>query len=115
MHRTAKVRVFKHKSASASLVIQLDGSARLSNLYAKDRGHGHASELMTEIVTFADSANLELSLVARRYGYSDSKSPSNAELAHFYEKYGFRQESRVDGGFFMIRPRSSKPLNGNSN
>lgn len=85
---------FRHESATAKLTLY--GSvASLSSLYSRKLGQGHATELMRQVIRFADVNKLELVLEVGRFGYSHKGALDNEQLFEFYEKFGFvRADSR---------------------
>lgn len=92
----------KHESASVTLRVWKDGEAIVTDLIARDRRKGHATELMHKVVDFADDEGLTLILLARRYGHPIG--PDNMQLKKFYEKFGFVRERDPDPRvIFMIR------------
>lgn len=78
---------FKNEFASALLVVWDNSSATISNLYSRKRRYGFGTEVIKQIVEFADNNNLRLILKAEEYGrYA---KPDNSKLTKFYEKFGF--------------------------
>jgi GNAT superfamily N-acetyltransferase len=81
-------KLFKVKSAQATLHIADDKSAKITNVYSQIRGQGHASALFEDIIRFADENRMMLWLEVRRYGKPQS-GLSNSGLVTFYQKFGF--------------------------
>lgn len=84
---TQSVIKLSHKSASVRLFPDYD-SYRVSDLYSKQRGLGHASELMKKVVEYADEHSIDLYLIAQAYGRNPELS--NAQLISFYKRFGFK-------------------------
>lgn len=98
------------ESASASIK-EVNGEHMLVNVYARDRGKGHASGLMDRVIYYADKNQLRLKLIARPYktvARGDVLSPE--ALVEFYRKYGFVTDYTRDGAEYMVRPAGSRDL-----
>lgn len=85
---------FRHKRATAKLVVWDKERATVSNLFSVQRGKGHAKGVMQKIVDYADDHGLILTLVVGMYGYADKDSMDNAALKVFYAKFGFKDMGR---------------------
>lgn len=95
---------FKFESATASLR-QFDTSVPwvLSSVFSRDRGKGHATGLMEQIVAYADEHDIEIQLLVKRFKYTDSKALDNEQLRAFYEKFGFEWDGEKSLPLRMIR------------
>jgi GNAT superfamily N-acetyltransferase len=78
---------FEHESASCKVVLWEDGTASLSDVYAKTRRQGHATELLNTVMRWVDDRGLILKTVAQAHG-TDPKL-SSTQLVEFYKKFGF--------------------------
>lgn len=85
---------FRYRGASARVVPLDKYTYAVSNVYSKTRNAGEATNVMWQIVSFADERDIILCLVVQRYGYADRYSPDNMGLVEFYEKFGFKVDSQ---------------------
>lgn len=98
---------FRYESATCKLTISEGNNADLSHVYAKVRGQGHATVLLTQVMEFADKNDLQLYLRVRGYGGPVQTMLSNEQLVRFYSKFGFVDKG--DGcavNTLMVRPRT---------
>lgn len=83
----ASVLDFEHESASCKVVFWGDGTASLSDVYAKVRRQGHTTELLNKVMHFVDKRGLLLKTVAEAHGAEPKMS--TPQLIEFYKKFGF--------------------------
>lgn len=86
---------FSYGGASARLVPLTTEQFSLQSLYSKTLSQGDAHAVMELIIRHADENGLELILFARRFGYStaETRAMNNAQLAEFYQKFGFELDT----------------------
>ncbi len=79
----------------------------VASLLSQKRGQGHAKQIMTDVVNYADEHGYTLVLSVRRYHYKDSIALNDQQLEDFYAKFGF---SRLGNArpIFMLRPPSQE-------
>jgi GNAT superfamily N-acetyltransferase len=97
---------FSNEFASAELILMQDGKARLRAVHSRRRQRGHGSELMREVIRYAEDHDLELYLVVQRFG-RPAKAMDNTQLETFYSKFGF-EKIEHQGKFIMMRRRRSQ-------
>lgn len=83
---------FTYKSAVARLTLWNDGSGHVSGVHARDRGKGHATKVMKELLAYADRFEVLLRLEASPYGEGEDRL-SAEDLVKFYEKLGFSEHA----------------------
>lgn len=94
------------KSAQANIWFLDNGVILFSNLYAIDRGKGHASGLIERVCDIADQNNYLVRLEARQY--SDPHGLTTHELIEFYSRHGFILDpKRPPDTNIMERPRKN--------
>lgn len=96
---------FSYKSARADVRLIALGTTqrpvyRIVNLHSKEQRQGHATQLMWEIVEWADRKDALLTLVARPYRHPSIGLLRNRDdlidlrsLIKFYEKFGFVEDT----------------------
>lgn len=82
-----------HKSASAKLILNGDGTAKLVNVQSTQRSMGHATELMQALTQVADEQKLTIDLEVMRFGNQIEGSMNNQQLVRFYLQFGFEKVS----------------------
>lgn len=83
----AKTIKFKHISATCILVVWGDGKASLGDVYSADKGKGHATQMLNEVIRYADEKKLTIVSAAEPYG--EEPRLNLPQLIRFYEKFGF--------------------------
>lgn len=95
---------FRFEGASAKLVKQNRTLAVLSTLYSTKLGQGHATQVVQNIVDYADDHELRLILIASPFGYSSSfPVPDVYRLTAFYQKFGFEFDNGSRPPHLMTR------------
>lgn len=87
-HDQVTQSTFKLQSAQVTLHFEEGDTARLTGLFSKEPGRGHASALMTEVMNYADKHELSLYLEVQRFG-DPHWGLDNLQLISFYERFGF--------------------------
>lgn len=87
-------QVFRYKSAQATLKVESGSLAQITNLYANVPRQGHATEVLNQIIAFADEFAVELWLSAQRYG-KPHHGMDNAALVRFYGSFGFTRRDNL--------------------
>lgn len=94
---------FEYGSATAMLSEIDDHVYLLSSVFARERGKGHATRLMQDIVDYVDEHEGVIFLTAQQYGHP-TDGLNNRELLKFYSKFGFARDDRYPKPpFRMIR------------
>lgn len=83
-------REFKYESATATVFVGTDRTAALARLLARSPRQGHGTQLMRQIVDWADREGIMLWLEVQRFHYPGKRGMSNDELVAFYMGFGFR-------------------------
>lgn len=92
---------FDHESASLSLIFWTKDKATVDQVFAIDRGKGHATGLLKKVTSYADSKKIILLLEVGAYG--EEPRLNDAQLISFYEKFGFEVVSDRSAFTFMTR------------
>lgn len=87
-HEKVTKTIFRLKSAQVTVTHGDDNTAKLSSLYAQERGRGHASDLLRIVTDWADDNRISLWLEVQRYG-DPHGGLDNSQLIRLYEKFGF--------------------------
>lgn len=88
MNKPAHVVTFSYGSASVNLILwKNQNHATVSGLHSKQRGIGHATKLMQQVIDFADEYGKRLILTA--CATEPESGLSQTQLVRFYEKFGF--------------------------
>lgn len=80
--------IFTCQSAQVTMTHSDSKTAKLSNLYSQERGKGHATSLLEEVMDYADKNGISLWLEVQRYG-NPRNGLDNSQLIRLYEKFGF--------------------------
>lgn len=96
---------YKSKSATAQVLDFGNGTASLSGIQSTERGKGHATDVLNDVLRWADERGIAMKLVAHAIG--DDGLPQ-AELVKFYEKFGFVLDGDEVTDFAVMR---RKPKN----
>lgn len=105
-----KIVKFQHETASAHLTYVDRRVVVLNNLWAEERGSGHATGLLNEIIGYADAKQLTILLVAQRYGNPNRSALNNTQLEQFYAKFGFEQHGTQKRPVMMRREPNSQKI-----
>ncbi len=79
---------FTYKSAGARLTLWNDGTGHVSGVYSRERGKGHATKVMKELLVYTDKFEVDLLLEVSPYGEGDERL-TRGQLMEFYGKLGF--------------------------
>lgn len=94
----------KYESASVKLIHWQEQMVTITNLFAKERRKGHATELMKMVCNIADDKGYIMQLVPGQYGHPIG--PGNDVLIKFYESFGFVLPKTKQKGVPMIMIRT---------
>lgn len=97
--------VFKYKSATCELILwdgEDTGKASLSEVHSAVKGQGHATQMLNEVIRYADDHSLTIVSAAEPYGYEPG-SLNLRLLMNFYKKFGFVFTSDEPDNTFMER------------
>lgn len=101
---------FAYESSSLILNVWEDGEeghiATISDLFSNLRSHGHASGLLTKVLSYTDKAGLTVFLEAKQFGHPIGLD--NDSLQRFYEKFGFVREPGTGPARYMRRAPSQE-------
>lgn len=84
-----KATRFTYGQASAYIFPLDEDTYAISNVWSTERGVGHGTGVMEEIINWADAYEVTLRLVVQRYGNPNWPGLDNQQLIRFYEKFGF--------------------------
>lgn len=97
-----------YKSASVEL-LRFDTYTIVQRLYSGEPKQGHATELMQQVIEFADRERIKLVLEARQFG--NPYGLSTEQLKTFYGRFGFTQLPKT-GDFVLMERNPSQELQG---
>lgn len=80
---------FRSNSSSCDLVSVDADYYVLKNLRSESRGQGHATELLTKVVEYADAHHLIIFLQVQSNDRPVRGALTNVQLRRFYEKFGW--------------------------
>ena len=103
----SKAVKFKNEFASAEIFLMEDEKARLRSVYSTKRNQGYASEVLQQVVDYADEKELSLYLVVQRFG-KPKDGLTNEQLEKFYYKFGFRKIKHKGNFTMMCRKKGSQ-------
>lgn len=89
---TPKPLHFKYGSARAKLYQLESDLFALSDLWSEERGKGHATKVLQQIVDFADMERVTIKLIVQPYGHPIATSLDNRKLEGFYQRFGFERD-----------------------
>lgn len=103
---------FMNKGATATINMVGPRLGILAGLYSRNRRQGEATELLQQMVAWADERDVVLILTAQ--GYGRGRIMDNHDLVRFYEKFGFRLDRSPDWPLlpFRMRREPSRELQG---
>lgn len=102
------LETFEMRYLSASCTIWLRPVRRgyISDLHASQLRQGHATSLMWDVVRYADTNDLELTL--RAFPYLHSRGLTRDGLRDFYKRFGFETVTSDDVAHLMVRASQKK-------
>lgn len=107
-----KRTILKFKSASAQLQIGEDGDqAKVTRVYASQRGQGHGSGLLTVIEQFADERGMSLWLEVEPYKKVAHEILDLEQLVSFYQRHGFEMRKQSLNAKPVVMVRQSREIN----
>jgi len=91
---------FENDFASVDLIIWRGSKATVANLYSRKRKQGYATDVMLQLIEFADDNQIRLGTNVESYG--PGASPERTKMLQtFYKELGFRN---TGNNWFVRRP-----------